>query len=102
MRKEQSIETMTLDTGCPPNLVSEDWLLNYLRENNMRREDLKSISCNQKLRFGPSSTYTSKEKVILPITIRQVNGEYVKIDMEVYVIKADNIPLLCGRSALEK
>ena len=58
MRKEQSIETMTLDTGCPPNLVSEDWLLKYLRENNMRREELKSMSCNQKFRFGPRSTYT--------------------------------------------
>ena len=28
MRKEQSIETMTLDTGCPLSLVSEDWLTN--------------------------------------------------------------------------
>ena len=69
MRKEQSIETMTLDTGCPPSLVSDDWLSNYLRENNMQREDLKSISCSQKFRFGPSSTYTIKEKIKLPITI---------------------------------
>ena len=71
----------------------------------MRREDLKSISCNQKFRFGPSSTYTSKEKIWLPITIKQLNNgkeEFVKMDMEVYVIDAENIPLLCGRSTLEE
>ena len=102
MRKEQSIKTMTLDTGCQPNLVSEDWLLKYLRENNMRKEKLKSISCNQKFRFGPRNTYTSKEKIVLPVTIRQLNGEFVKMDMEVYVIEAENIPFLCGSSTLEQ
>ena len=104
LRKEQSIETMTVDTGCPPSLVSEDWLSNYLSENNMRKEDLKSTSCNQKFRFGQSSTYISKEKIRLPITIRQLNSkeEFVKMDMEVYVIDAENIPLLCGRSTLEE
>ena len=66
-KKEQSIETMTLDTGCPPNLVSEAWLLNYLRENNMKREDLISIKCNQKFRFGPSSIYISTEQVVSAI-----------------------------------
>ena len=85
-------------------MVSEDWLLNYLSENNLRREDLKNISCNQKFRFGLSSTYTSKEKIILPITIKQLNNkeEFVKLDMEAYVIEAENILLLCGRSTLEQ
>ena len=70
----------------------------------MRREDLKSTSCNQKFRFRPSNTYTSKEKIRLPITIKQLNNkeEFVKMDMEVYVIDAENIPLLCGRSTLKK
>ena len=70
----------------------------------MRREDLKSTSCNQKFWFGPSNTYTSKEKICLPITIKQLNSkeEFVKMDLEVYVIDADNIPLLCGRNTLEE
>ena len=79
---------MTLDTGCPPNLVSEAWLVNYLKENNMRREDLVSIKCNKKFRFGRSNIYISNEQVVIPIKIKQANGEYVKIDMEVYVVNA--------------
>ena len=101
-KKEQSIENMTLDTGCPPNLVSEAWLEKYLMEKNMKKEDLISNTCNQKFRFGPSSIYISNEQVVLPIKIKQTNGKYIKIEMEVYVVKAENIPLLCGRSALEK
>ena len=101
-KKEYSIENMTLDTGCPPNLVSETWLEKYLQENEMRKEDLKRMQCNQKFRFGPSNIYISSEQVVLPIKIKQSNGEFMKIDMEVYVVNAENIPLLCGRSALKK
>ena len=93
-KKECSKETMTLDTGCPPNLVSETWLENYLKENGMKKEDLKRTQCNQKFRFGPSNIYISTEKVVLPIKIKQSDGKFLKIDMEVYVVNADNIPLL--------
>ena len=82
-KKEYSIETMTLDTGCPPNLVSETWLENYLKENKMQREELKRMQCNQKFRFGPSNIYISREQVVLPIKIKQSDGEFMKIDMEV-------------------
>ena len=94
-KKEMSKETMTLDTGCPPNLVSESWLKNYLKEKDMKKEDLKRTQCNQKFRFGPSNIYISTEKVMLPIKMKQSDGEFLKIDMEVYVVNADNIPLLC-------
>ena len=82
LRKEESNETMTVDTGCPLTLVGEDWLSSYLEENKIRREDLKSTSCNQRFRFGPSKTYTSKEKIKLPVTMKQLNNkeEFVKID----------------------
>merc|ERR1712237_100826 len=36
-KKEQSIENMTLDTGCPPNLVSEAWLEKYLMLKRNRK-----------------------------------------------------------------
>ena len=70
----------------------------------MRREDLKSSVCDQRFWFGPNKNYTSKERIKLPITMKQMNtkDEFMRIEMEVFVIDVEKVPLLCGRETLKE
>jgi hypothetical protein len=104
MKEATTVEVMLMDTGCPQSLVSRSWLEKYLEKNKILMEDLKIHKCSQKFHFGPSNVYESMMLVELPITVRQSGVEEIfkKIIIKVFVVDAENVPLLCGKNTMKK
>ena len=103
LKEVTRVEAMVLDTGCPKSLVGRNWLDRYLQKNELKMEELTTQKCSQKFRFGPSQVYTSKEMVVIPITVKEAHKTDVfkKTFIEVFVLDAENVPLLCGRNTMK-
>ena len=52
---------MVLDSGAPVATVGDDWLEEYIKEQEIDERKLVKTKSNQKFRFGPSQIYTTKE-----------------------------------------
>ena len=101
LKKEKN--EMVIDSGAPLATAGEDWLEEYIKENEIDREELVRSKSDQKFRFGPSQVYTTKEVTELPITLKDAKDkEYVKTKIPVYVVEAKNVPLLIGKNILNK
>ena len=60
-------QMMILTIGAPLSLAGVSWMTQYLKEFELKVEDMISVSCNQPFVFGPSKRYVSKLLVELPI-----------------------------------
>ena len=96
-------DVMVMDTGCPKSLVGRDWLMKYMEKNGLDKKNLQRKQCDQKFRFGPSKIYKSNEIVSLPISVKEKEkeNEFVRVFMDVFVVDADNVPLLCGKNTMK-
>ena len=97
---------MIVDTGCPRTLCGEDWLMDYLKENNLKKGDLEIAKCCQYFRFGPGQVYHSGEEINLPVAfVRKesdvLNNELFYTKIKVFVVKEAKVPILCGRNTLK-
>ena len=36
------VESMVMDTGCPKSLVGRDWMMKYLKKNNLEIKDMRT------------------------------------------------------------
>ena len=95
-------KSLILDVGCPKSLVGQKWLHKYLAWKNMSIENLKKRRCSQKFKFGPSKVYESTELIEIPLNVQQSDGVLTRVYLEVFVVDADNVPLLCGLNSLKK
>jgi hypothetical protein len=103
LKDDTTVESMLVDMGCPQSMVGRTYLEKYLSKNKILMEDLEVKKCSQKFCFGPSKVYESTLLVKLPITIKQVRDEssFKKIFIEVFVVDAENAPLLCGKNTMK-
>ena len=103
-KEVKETDVMVIDTGCPKSLVGRVWLEKYLEKNGIEKEDLKTKSGSEKFRFGPSAIYKSEEIVNLPIVIKEKGTEdgLVKLFMDVFVVNAENVPLLFGQNTMKE
>ena len=86
-----------VDSGCITTVCGDIWYKSYvetLSENDRRR--IISKSSDHKFRFGVGKIFHSKEEVILPMYI-----DDIQILMKIQVIEA-KIPLLISRNSLKK
>jgi hypothetical protein len=104
MKEIKEFQAMVVDTGCPKSLVGIQWLKKYLKMRNITKDQLKTKTCSQKFRFGPSGVYEAKEIMEIPITVKINDKEesFVKIKVNAYVVEAENVPLLCGRNTMNE
>ena len=93
--------TMILDLGVPCSLVGKDWLDKYVKENGMKKENMKTIECRKKFRFGPGKIYIVDKKYVIPmVTMSSQNKELI---LDVQACEVDtSVPLLCGKDSMER
>ena len=104
LEENSTKQAVILDVGCPKSLAGKKWLTKYLSWKNLKMEHLKKRQCSQRFKFGPSKVYEATEIVEIPLNVKQVGdeGKLTRIYMEVFVVEADNVPLLCGLNSLKK
>ena len=78
------VDEMVVDCGAPKTLIRDKHLKEYMRHHKLTNNDLEIYPCKQRFKFGPSQTFISKEKAIIPICL-----------VEAFVIKA-HVPFLLG------
>ena len=67
---------MILDLRVPCSLVGRDWLDRYVEENGMMKENMKTIACRKRFRFGPGKIYVASKKYVSPmVTMSSMNEE---------------------------
>ena len=91
---------MILDIGAPLSLAGMSWMTQYLKEFDLKIEDMKSTAWNQPFVFGPSKRYISKLLVELPILISRMDGKEDVLTIQTYLVDAE-VPFLCGKQTLE-
>ena len=42
------VESMVMDTGCPKSLVGRDWMMKYLKKNNLEIKDMRTRNAYQR------------------------------------------------------
>ena len=93
-------QVMILDIGAPVSLSGITWMTQYLKEFDLKIEDLKSFECWQPFRFGPSKRYLSVKMVELPVMVTRLDGKEDVLVLHTYLVEAE-VPLLCGKRTLE-
>ena len=97
---ERGKQVLILDLGAPVSVAGTEWMNQYLKDHNLKVEDLKGYNCHQIFKFGPSKQYISKRMVDLPIIVRTLDGKEDVLQVFTYLVDAD-IPFLCGKSELK-
>ena len=93
----ETLNMAVIDSGCPRTVCGSKWYATYLDSmSDEQKSKLQSESSNAVFRFGDSSPITSKEKVYLPVTIKDKN-----LYLPTEVVNAD-VPLLLSKEALKK
>ena len=72
----------------------------YLAGFGLEIENLKSVSCNKSIVFGPSKIYVSKSLVDPPILVPRMDGREDVLSVQTYLVDAE-VPFLCGKQTLE-
>ena len=86
-----------IDSRCLRTDCGSKCYVTYLDSmSDEQKSKLQSESSNAVFRFGDSSPITSKEKVYLPVTIKDKN-----LYLPTEVVNAD-VPLLLSKEALKK
>ena len=70
-----------------------------MRHHKLTNNDLEIYPCKQRFKFGPSQTFISTEKAIIPICFKVKNG-FAQKSVEAFVIKAD-VPFLLGLNTMK-
>ena len=52
-----------LDSGAPKELVGQKWISEYIKENNLREDDVVRKESNEKFKFGEGKIFKSQEYV---------------------------------------
>ena len=55
------------DNGAPKSAAETPWINNYIKENNITREDLIVEEVEENFKFGPGEVFPSTEKTKIPI-----------------------------------
>ena len=63
----KDVEKMIVDSGAPKSQVGEKWLENYLRWNNLKKEELEIEEVDLAFTYGNPKVYPVKENVLLPL-----------------------------------
>jgi hypothetical protein len=65
---------------------------------------LERKKCSQRFKFGSSKEVEAKETIKLPVKIALENNKDKErlINIEAYIIKDENIPLLCGKDVMNQ
>ena len=90
----RTVNQAVVDNGCPTNVAGKPWVDLYAKSLGITK--FKTERCSKTFKFGPSKTFESKEKVIIPTKI----GSKARA-LEVHTINS-NLPLLLSSSELEK
>ena len=97
---EKGKQVMILDLGAPVSVAGTEWMNQYLKDHNLKLEDLKGYDCHQIFKFGPSKQYKSKRMVDLLVIVWILDGREDVLQVFTYLVDAD-IPFLCGKSELK-
>lgn len=90
----RTVNQAVVDNGCPTNVAGKPWVDLSAESRGIKK--FKTERCSKTFKFGPSMTFESREKVIIPTKI----GSKVRT-LEVHTISS-NLPLLLSNSELEK
>ncbi len=71
---ENRKHVMILDLGAPVSVAGTEWMNKYLKDHNLKLDNLEVHKCYQIFTFGPSRQYISKEMVSLPIILKTLDG----------------------------
>jgi hypothetical protein len=95
-------QRIIFDTGCPSSISGNKWINEYLKYMEIEKDDLELEECSEKFTFGPSEIYEAKEKIKIPIKMKtnEEIDKFKETEIETFIIKSDEIPLLCGKNTM--
>ena len=91
---------MILDIGAPLSFAGMSWMTQYMKEFDLKVEDIKSTACNEPFVFGPSKRYISKLLAELSILISGMDRKEDVLTVKTYLVDAE-VPFLCEKQTLK-
>ena len=90
---------MLVDCGAPKSVVSREWIEGYLKDMKVDESEIKRKSCCRRFRMG-ETTYLSEIEITFPIVLKTEDGEYMRRIVIAYIINAERVNFLLGKSPL--
>ena len=98
---EGAPKMMLLDSGAPKSVVSKEWIESYLKDMDVKEEEIKRKSCYRRFRMG-ETVYVSEVEMVFPIILKTDGEDYVKRELKAYVIDANGVNFLLGKETLKE
>ena len=89
-----------IDTGAPLTVCGKSWVKDYLQENDLKKEDLNPRKTKHSFQLGFGEVFESDMKLNIPVTIKNLKGEYHEYVSEAHIISVP-IPFLIGEEEME-
>ena len=93
-------QMIILDMGVLVSLAGVSWMTQYLKEVDLTIEEMKSVRCQQPIRFWPSKRYVSETLVQLLFLGKGIDGREDVLVVQMYLVDAE-VPFLCDKRTLE-
>ena len=87
---------MLIGNGAQRSIVSSKWFDGYLQDAKVSEKEVKKKACARKFRMG-KTVYLSDTEITFPIVLKTDDRDYVKRNVRVSLINADEINFLCGK-----
>ena len=93
-------QAMIVDSGNPSTLGGRPSIEEYLRVNEIRKEDLNSRSCAMVFIFGDTK-YKSEEIIDIPVKLEVKGGNSRVMYIPTYIVEG-NVPFLLGDNTMRE
>ena len=87
--------------GEKKSIVSREWIREYLEDMKVDNSEIKEKSWCRRFRIG-ERTYLSEVEVRFSIVLKTDSGDYIKREVEAYMIDADRVNFLLGRETIKE
>ena len=90
---------MIVDSGAPVSIATSKWMERYLKEMEVKKDDIIEKECNRRFKMG-ENIYLSDKEIMLPVRMKTDNDDFIMKMVTVSLIDREDELFLCGLKTL--
>ena len=90
---------MIVDSGAPVSIATSKWMEKYLKEMEVKKDEITEKECNRKFKMG-ENIYKSNRELTLPVRMRTDDDSFMRKMITISIVDRDDELFLCGLNTL--
>ena len=90
---------MIVDSGAPVSIATSKWMERYLKEMEVKKDEITEKKCNRRFKMG-ENIYLSDKEITLPVRMKTDDHDFIMKMVTVSVVDREDELFLCGLKTL--